>query len=129
MLSSLEANANYQEEHLNRVFRALGDQTRRNLLARLSQGPAMVTELAKPFDMSLPAIGKHIRVLESAGLIERTIDGRVHRCALNAQPLKNADEWLERYQRFWSESLDSLSNFVQSSSGEAMHASAKKNRP
>jgi DNA-binding transcriptional ArsR family regulator len=129
MLSSVESNENYQEARLDRVFRALGDPTRRKLLARLTEGPAMVTELAKPFDMSLPAVGKHVRVLESAGLIERTIDGRVHRCALNALPLKSAGDWLECYQQFWSESLDSLSDYMQGSSGENMNTSANKNRP
>jgi DNA-binding transcriptional ArsR family regulator len=126
MLSSLELKENYQEERLDRVFRALGDQTRRNLLARLTEGPAMVTQLAKPFDMSLPAVGKHLRVLESAGLIERTIDGRVHRCALNALPLRSAGSWLERYEQFWSESLDSLSEYVQGDSGKSVSTSEKK---
>ena len=125
MLSSLESKENYQEERLDRVFRALGDQTRRNLLARLTEGPAMVTQLAKPYDMSLPAVGKHLRVLESAGLIERTIDGRVHRCTLNALPLRSAGDWLERYEQFWSESLDSLSEYVQGGSGKSVSTSDK----
>lgn len=72
----------------------------------------MVTELAAPFDMSLPAVGKHLRVLEKARLVERTISGRVHRCALNAAPLRNADEWLDYYERFWEETLDSLSEYL-----------------
>jgi DNA-binding transcriptional ArsR family regulator len=126
MLSSIQANASFQEDQLDRVFRALSDRTRRQLLARLTEGSAMVTELAKPFDMSLPAVGKHLRVLESAGLIERTITGRVHRCALNASPLKNADDWLERYQQFWSESLDALSDYVQPDAGKDKKRPTKK---
>ena len=126
MLSSFKANEIANEQQLDRVFRALSDQTRRKLLARLADGSAMVTELAQPFDMSLPAVGKHLRVLENAGLIERTITGRVHRCALNASPLKNADDWLERYQQFWSESLDALSDYVQSGAGKDKHRTTRK---
>lgn len=118
MLSSPASNPMGKEENLDRVFRALADRTRRELLARLSEGPAMVTELAKPFPMSLPAVGKHLRVLENAGLIERSINGRVHRCALNAKPLKNVDEWLDRYHQFWSESLDALSDFVRNDTND-----------
>ena len=77
MLSNSSANSASSELHLDLVFRALGDRTRRQLLARLTEGSAMVTELAKPFEMSLPAVGKHLRVLERAGLVHRTIDGRV----------------------------------------------------
>jgi len=73
----------------------------------------MVTELAAPFDMSLPAVGKHLRVLENAGLIKRNISGRVHRCALNASPMKTANEWLEKYETFWSETLDSLGEYIR----------------
>ncbi len=113
----LSSSKTHQESNLDLVFRALGDQTRRALLARLSDGSAMVTELAEPFDMSLPAVGKHLRVLERAGLITRKIDGRVHRCALSAQPLKRADDWLQHYEQFWSESLNSLSDYLQRDTG------------
>lgn len=109
--SSNDQQPNSQD--LDLVFKALGDQTRRELLARLSKGPAMVTELAKPFDMSLPAVGKHLRVLEKAGLVERCISGRVHQCALNPLPLKNAREWLSHYQQFWNETLDALSGYLR----------------
>lgn len=114
MLSSSSTNLDRRnkEQQLDLVFKALGDQTRRNILRRLATGPAMVTELAAPFDMSLPAVGKHLRVLEKARLVERTISGRVHRCALNAAPLRNADEWLDYYERFWEETLDSLSEYL-----------------
>lgn len=116
MLSSAKESWASPQEHLDLVFKALGDQTRRKLLARLSEGPAMVTELAKPFDMSLPAVGKHLRVLEKAGLVGRTITGRVHRCELNALPLKNAGDWLNHYQMFWNVTLDALSGYIQQES-------------
>lgn len=96
------------DDTLDRLFKALGDRTRRALLARLSAGPERVTELAKQFDMSLPAVGKHIRVLEKAGLLNRTVVGRVHECALQADALETAEAWIARYRRFWNETLDSL---------------------
>lgn len=113
MLSRANQTTTSPPDYLDRVFKALGDQTRRELLARLTDGPAMVTELAKPFDMSLPAVGKHLRILERAGLIERTITGRMHWCELNAAPLKNADDWLNHYQAFWDETLDALSTYIR----------------
>lgn len=118
MLSSNNAQSMSRDERLDLVFSALGDRTRRELLARLSEGPAMVTELAQPFEMSLPAVGKHLRVLEKAGLVQRTINGRVHRCSLNALPLKNADQWLTHYQKFWGENLDALVNYIQHDDGQ-----------
>jgi DNA-binding transcriptional ArsR family regulator len=99
------------EEHL--LMDRLGDQTRRALLARLAQRSATVTELAEPFEMSLPAISRHIKVLERARLIERTVDGRVHHCALDVEPLQTVDEWLRRYRRFWDASLDALAKYVE----------------
>jgi DNA-binding transcriptional ArsR family regulator len=113
MLSSASSGNGPLQAQLDRVFKALGDQTRRELLARLAIGPAMVTELAKPFGMSLPAVAKHIRVLEKAGLVERKVTGRIHRCALNAQPLKTAGDWLAHYQKFWNETLDALDVYLQ----------------
>lgn len=114
MLSSYDSPAHLPDQQLDLVFRALGDHTRRQLLARLAEGSAMVTELAKPFDMSLPAVGKHLRVLENAGLVQRTVSGRVHRCALNALPLKSAGAWVQDYGRFWQENLDALDDYIQS---------------
>lgn len=73
----------------------------------------MITELADPFDISLPAVSKHVRALEKAGLVQRSINGRVHHCALNALPLRNAADWLRYYQKFWAESLDALSEYLQ----------------
>jgi DNA-binding transcriptional ArsR family regulator len=105
---------NYQPA-LDATFAALSDATRRGILARLATGEASVTELAKPYDMSLPAVSKHLRVLESAGLVARSKDGRVHRCRLEAAPLKNAAIWIEHYRRFWEAQLDSLQRFLETS--------------
>jgi DNA-binding transcriptional ArsR family regulator len=99
---------------LDAIFHALGDRTRRALLARMEKGPAKITELAKPFQMSLPAVSRHIRVLEGAGLVVRAVDGRVHQCSLNAEPLKSVEGWLEHYRQFWEGSLDSLARYVGS---------------
>jgi DNA-binding transcriptional ArsR family regulator len=95
------------------VFRALGDRTRRKLIGRLVEGPATVTELAEPFAMSLPAISRHIRVLEHAGLVRRRVEGRVHHCSLNPAGLETAEQWLTRYRRFWEGQLDALARYVE----------------
>lgn len=100
------------DDRLDRVFGALSDKTRRALLHRLEAGPAMVTELAEPFAMSLAAVSKHLRVLEAAALIERRIDGRVHRCSLAPAPLGEAQRWLERYCVFWQDRLAALARHV-----------------
>jgi DNA-binding transcriptional ArsR family regulator len=105
------------EDRLDRVFHALSDRTRRALLRRLETGPAMVTELAAPFRISLPAVSKHLRVLEAASLIERRVDGRVHRCSLNASPMEEAERWLDRYRVFWHDRLAALARHVED--GEA----------
>jgi DNA-binding transcriptional ArsR family regulator len=110
---TLPKTRNNAEDRLDRVFHALGDRTRRALLARLSDGPAMITELAGPFAMSLPAVSKHLRVLESAGLVERTVQGRVHQCSLHAQSLIEVDTWLAFYRPFWADTLDALAQFVE----------------
>jgi DNA-binding transcriptional ArsR family regulator len=104
------------EDQLDRVFGALSDRTRRALLARLSESPAMITDLAAPFDMSLPAVSKHLRVLETAGLVRREVDGRVHRCSLEAAPLESADAWLARYRSFWAGTLERLARYVEGES-------------
>ena len=96
---------------LDRTFGALADPTRRSILARLADGEATVGELARPFDVSRPAISKHLRVLERAGLVERTRDGRVSRCSLDAAPMREAAEWVERYRRYWEDQLESLSRY------------------
>lgn len=108
-----------EDERLDLVFHALSDRTRRSLLHRLEQAPANVTELAEPYDMSLPAVSKHIRVLERAGLLKRAIDGRVHRCMLDSGPLLEADRWLMHYRVFWDDALNALTEFIQAEkSGE-----------
>ncbi len=99
---------------LDTVFSALSDPTRRAILERLARGEASVTELAEPFAdaMSLPAVSKHLRVLETAGLVSRARDGRVHRLSLRPAPLKDAAEWLAYYHRFWDEQFDSLAQYL-----------------
>ena len=98
---------------LDRTFAALSDPTRRSILARLAQGEATVGELARPFRVSRPAISKHLRVLEEAGLVRRERDGRVSRCELDAEPMREAAEWIGRYRAFWSERLDSLARYLE----------------
>jgi DNA-binding transcriptional ArsR family regulator len=113
MLSSRARRTRSPDDRLDRVFHALSDRTRRALLARLAQKPAKITELAAPFDMSLPALSRHIRVLEHARLLRRTVDGRVHRCSLRAGPLHEADAWIEAYRPFWEGTLDALARYVE----------------
>jgi DNA-binding transcriptional ArsR family regulator len=93
---------------LSAVFRALGDPTRRAMLRRLAAGERTVGELARPYHMSLAAASKHIKVLERAGLVRRTVQGRTHRCRLDAARLAEAQQWLAFYARFWNERLDAL---------------------
>src|SRR5881628_300055 len=93
-------------EQLDRTFAALADPTRRAILARLASGKASVTELARPFAMSLPAVSKHLKVLQRAGLIARSREAQWRPCRLEAGPLKDAADWLEHYRRFWEESFD-----------------------
>jgi DNA-binding transcriptional ArsR family regulator len=102
----------YQSTSLDSTFAALADPTRRTILARLARGQSSVTELAEPHAMSLPAISKHLRVLEDAGLLKREKDGRVHRCQLNARPMKQAAKWIAQYERFWEGQFDSLAKFL-----------------
>jgi len=102
-----------RDDRLDAVFHALGDRTRRALLARLAKQPAMITDLAKPFAMSLPAVSRHIRVLEAAGLVSRAVDGRVHQCSLSLKSFKTIDDWLAHYRQFWDGSLESLASYVE----------------
>jgi DNA-binding transcriptional ArsR family regulator len=101
------------DEQLDLLFRALGDRTRRALLASLAEKPAMITELAEPFEMSLPAVSRHIRVLERAHLVVRNVDGRVHHCSLDLAPLKTVEAWLHHYRRFWEGKLEALARYVE----------------
>jgi DNA-binding transcriptional ArsR family regulator len=98
---------------LDAVFSALADPTRRAIVVRLAQGEASVSELAEPFDVSLPAVTKHIAVLERAGLLEHHKRGRVRRCRLVAAPMRVADEWLRSYRVFWEQRLDSLAEHMK----------------
>src|SRR5215475_9758891 len=98
--------------HLDATFAALADPTRRAILARLAVGEASVTELGEPFAMSLPAVSKHLKVLERAGLIARGREAQWRPCRLAPAPLKDAMDWLNRYRRFWSSQLDRLAAFV-----------------
>jgi DNA-binding transcriptional ArsR family regulator len=106
---------NYSVE-LNNTFSALSDPTRRAIISKLAKGDMPIMELASPFDMSLPAVSKHIRVLEKGGLLIRRKQGRVHYCRLNAKPLRDAAKWLAFYQQFWDAKLDSLANFLEENS-------------
>lgn len=118
MLASASSSKRSRDDRLDAVFQALGDRTRRTLLARLAKRPAMITELAKPFDMSLPAVSRHIRVLENAGLITRTVDGRTHRCSLDCAPLASVESWLGFYRQFWEGNLESLAWHVESADAQ-----------
>ena len=102
----------YQSGQLDATFGALADPTRRGILEQLVGGESSVTNLAEPFNISLPAISKHLRVLERAGLLSQEKDGRVRRCRLDAGPMKEASDWISRYQRFWEQQLDSLASYL-----------------
>lgn len=98
---------------LSATLSALADPTRRAILARLSQGEKSVTELAAPFEMTQPAVTKHLKVLENAGLITRSRQAQWRPCKLAAAPLRDLDEWLEQYRRFWEESFDRLDSYLE----------------
>ena len=100
-------------DRLDATFSALADPTRRAILARLASGVASVQELAEPFDMSLPAVSKHLKVLERAGLVARGRDAQRRPCRLVAAPLRDVTEWTERYRRFWEESFDRLDDYLR----------------
>ncbi len=101
------------DDPLSVTFAALADPTRRAILARLASGEASVTELAEPFDISLPAVSKHLKVLERAGLIARTREAQWRPCRLDAAPLKEIAEWVSHYRRFWEESFDRLDEYLR----------------
>jgi DNA-binding transcriptional ArsR family regulator len=104
---------------LDAVFSALSDPTRRAIVVRLAEGEASVSELAAPFDVSLPAVTKHLAVLERAGLLEHHKEGRVRHCRLVAAPMRAADDWLSTYRVFWEKRLDSLSYHFTSTKEES----------
>jgi DNA-binding transcriptional ArsR family regulator len=101
------------QDRLSTTFAALADPTRRAILARLALGETSVTELAEPFEMSLPAVSKHLKVLERAGLIVRSREAQWRPCRLEAGPLKDAAGWLEHYRRFWETSFDRLDDYLK----------------
>ena len=112
---------------LSTTFAALADPTRRAILARLAAGETSVTELAEPFDMSLPAVTKHLKVLERAGLIRRGREAQWRPCRLEAQPLREVSDWVEHYRRFWEQSLDRLGVYMKElQAKEKKHGRKKK---
>ena len=115
-------------DHLSATFAALADPTRRAILARLATGEASVTELAEPFDMSLPAVSKHLKVLEHSGLIARGRDAQWRPCRLKAKPLGEATEWLERYREFWEARFERLDAVLAELMAEEQRTVPKKKR-
>ena len=116
-------------DQLSATFAALADPTRRAILARLTSGEASVTELAEPFDMSMPAISKHLKVLERAGLVARSRDAQWRPCRLEPAPLKEIATWVESYRRFWDESFDRLDEYLRElQTKEKSHDRKRRNR-
>jgi DNA-binding transcriptional ArsR family regulator len=115
----------YQSSTLNRTFAALADPTRRRILAHLARGDRCVTDLARPHAMSLPAVSKHLRVLEKAGLIRRRRYGRIHQLKLEAKPMKQAAQWVEEYRKFWEGSLDRLADYLEKTTKQSQKKGAK----
>lgn len=113
---------------LDDVFHALADPTRRAMLRTLSTGPRNIRELAEPFDMSFVAASKHVRVLESAGLLRRRVEGRSHLCRLNPRPLASAHSWLAFYEQFWTERLDTLEALLNAEDAAAARTRKKGTR-
>jgi DNA-binding transcriptional ArsR family regulator len=113
-------------DHLSATFAALADPTRRAILAQLAEKETAVGELAKPFDMSLPAISKHLKVLERAGLIVRGREAQWRPCRLEPEALKGVDDWLERYRRLWEERLDRLDDYLKTLQAKEKKGARKK---
>lgn len=116
-------------DRLSTVFLALADPTRRAILARLAKGEATVGDLAKPFAMSLPAVSKHLKVLERSGLITRGREAQWRPCRLRAQPLRDAAQWIERYRQFWEESLDRLDLYLKELQAQEKNHGRPTKRP
>lgn len=119
----------YRSERLDAVFHALADPTRRAMLHRLAEREHSVGELAEPYRMTLAAASKHIKALERAGLVQRTVLGRTHVCRLDAEPLHGGFEWLRHYERYWNDRLDSLEALLRAEDHAASGASAPKAKP
>lgn len=125
----------YRTQHLDLVFHALADSTRREMLRNLAHREHTVSELAQPFDMSLAAASKHIKVLERAGLVRRVVEGRTHTCRIEGKPLADIHEWMRFYERFWNDRLDTLEELlraedraIESESKNGVKRSASKKR-
>jgi DNA-binding transcriptional ArsR family regulator len=115
-------------DHLSSTFAALADPTRRAILARLASGKASVTELAEPFEMSMPAISKHLKVLERAGLIAREREAQWRPCLLEADRLKEVSDWVEHYRRFWEQRLDRLDEYLRELQAKEKKPGRKKRK-
>ncbi len=115
-------------DHLSQVFAALADPTRRAILARLSKGEASVNELAEPFDITLPAVSKHLKVLEKAGLIERTRSAQYRPCRLQAAPLRDAADWIDHYRQYWEESFDRLDAYLKTVTARQRNQKTKRGK-
>jgi len=115
-------------DHLTATFSALADPTRRAILGRLSSGEASVTEIAEPFEMSMPAISKHLKVLEKAGLIARGRDAQSRPCRLETARLRQANEWIANYGRFWDKSLDRLEKYLKEVEAPEARPTKRRNR-
>ena len=116
----------YSESRLDEVFAAVADPTRRAILQALSERPATIGEIARPFSVSLNAVSKHVMVLERAGLLRREVHGREHVCRLQARPLEDATAWLEHYRQFWEVRLDALEHYVSNKMKSAKKSRARK---
>jgi DNA-binding transcriptional ArsR family regulator len=121
--------ANMPQDHLTQTFSALADPTRRAILARLITGEASVTELSKPFAMSMPAISKHLKVLERAGLIARSREAQYRPCRLEAKPLKEVSAWVEEYRQIWEHRLDRLDAYLQVLKKKEQRNARSKKKP
>ncbi|PZR34225.1 helix-turn-helix transcriptional regulator [Caulobacter segnis] len=116
-------------DQLSATFAALADPTRRAILARLTQGEASVNELAAPFDISLPAVSRHLKVLESAGLISRSREAQVRPCKLEADALQRAHAWIEPYRRFWDASFERLDEYLAELQAQGPKPSSPASKP
>ena len=119
----------YQTQTLDRVFGAISDPTRREILTRLSASDERVTDVARHFSISLNSVSKHVRVLEQAGLVRRSVQGRTHMLSLNASPMAEAADWIEYYRTFWTDRLASLDRFVTGTLAEADRTGATAATP
>jgi DNA-binding transcriptional ArsR family regulator len=119
----------YYSAALDATFGALADPTRRSILGRLAEGERSISELASRFEMSLPAVSKHIRVLQRAGLAAVRRDGRVRRATLRAVPMRDAAEWITRYRRFWEHQLELLSTYIEQTTEQEKDAWPKQRKP